>query len=71
MESHFMKLPTNSSCSDVASRGSLELGSECCKWLQTICALQHAAVPFCELVRPPTLYIYTHHFFTFQFYEYF
>ena len=25
METHFMMLPTNSSCADVASRGSLEL----------------------------------------------
>ena len=30
METHLMKLPTNSSCADDASRGSLELGSECC-----------------------------------------
>ena len=29
METHFMKLPTNRSCADVASSGSLELGSEC------------------------------------------
>uniref|UniRef100_A0A8C8JDH8 FERRY endosomal RAB5 effector complex subunit 3 n=1 Tax=Oncorhynchus tshawytscha TaxID=74940 RepID=A0A8C8JDH8_ONCTS len=28
MEIHFMKLPTNSSCADVASRGSLELDTE-------------------------------------------
>ena len=27
---HFMKLPTNSPCADVASRGSLELGREQC-----------------------------------------
>jgi hypothetical protein len=30
METHFMELPTNRSCADIASRGSLELGSECC-----------------------------------------
>ena len=36
METNFTKLPTNSSCADVASRGSLELGS----------------VLFCELVWP-------------------
>ncbi|KAK6310132.1 hypothetical protein J4Q44_G00200130 [Coregonus suidteri] len=36
METHFMKLPTNSSCADVASRGSLELVSECCNRGQTI-----------------------------------
>ena len=30
IETHFMTLPTNSSCAEVASRGSLELGSECC-----------------------------------------
>jgi hypothetical protein len=32
METNLMMLPTNSSCADVASRGSLELGSECCNW---------------------------------------
>ena len=55
METHFMKLPTNSYCVDVASRGSLALGSECCKQGQTIFTryvLQHLAVPFCELVWP-------------------
>jgi hypothetical protein len=36
METHFMKLPTNSYCADVASRGSLELGSECYNLGQTI-----------------------------------
>ena len=36
METHFMKLPTNSSCADIASRGSLELDSECCNRGQTI-----------------------------------
>ena len=36
MESHFTKLPTNSYCTDVASRGSLELCSECCNRGQTI-----------------------------------
>ena len=36
METHFMKLPTNSYCADVASRGSLELGIECCNRGQTI-----------------------------------
>ena len=36
MKTHFMKLPTNSSSADVASRGSLELGSECCNWGQMI-----------------------------------
>ena len=30
METHFMKLLMNSSCADVASGGSLEIGSECC-----------------------------------------
>ena len=38
-----MKLLTNSSCANVASRSSLELGSE-------RYALQHSAVPFGELV---------------------
>ena len=28
MESHFIKLPTNSYCTDFASRGSFELGRE-------------------------------------------
>lgn len=57
METHFMKLPTNSSCTDVASRGSLELGSECCNRGQMIFTryvLQHSAAPFCELVWPTT-----------------
>ena len=36
MEIYFMKLQTNSSCADVASRGSLELGRECCNRGQTI-----------------------------------
>ncbi|XP_076331539.1 EF-hand calcium-binding domain-containing protein 7-like [Tachypleus tridentatus] len=36
METHRMKLPTNSSYADVASRGSLELGSMCCNCGQTI-----------------------------------
>ena len=35
MEIHFMKLPTNSSCADFASRGNLELCSECCDRGQT------------------------------------
>jgi hypothetical protein len=30
METNFMKLLKNSSCADVASRGSLELGGEYC-----------------------------------------
>ena len=30
IETHFMKLQMNSYCADVASRGSLELDSECC-----------------------------------------
>ena len=36
METHFIKLLTNNYCTDVASRGSLELGSECCNRGQTI-----------------------------------
>jgi hypothetical protein len=55
METHFMKL---SYCADIASRGSLELCSECCNRGQTMFthyALQHLAVPFCELVWPTTL----------------
>jgi hypothetical protein len=50
---HFMKLPTNSSCADVASRGSLEFLSECCsrgQVLFTPYVLQDLAVLFCELV---------------------
>ena len=31
METHFMNLPMNRYCVDLASRGSLELGTECCK----------------------------------------
>jgi hypothetical protein len=29
METHLVRLPMNKSCADVASRGSLEVGSEC------------------------------------------
>ena len=57
METHFMKLSTNSACVDVASRVSLELGSESCNRRQTIFprdALQLSAVPFCEFVWPTT-----------------
>jgi hypothetical protein len=36
MKTHFMLLPTNSFCADVASRGSVGLGSECCNRGQTI-----------------------------------
>ena len=53
METHFMKPATNSYCAEVASRGSWELSSECCKLAQTTFthhALQHSAVVFCELV---------------------
>jgi hypothetical protein len=53
METHFMKLPTNSYCADVASKGSLELGNECCNQGQIIFTryvLQHSMVPFGELV---------------------
>ena len=48
METHFMNLLTNSSCAEVVSRGSLELGSECCNRGQTIFThyvLQHLVVP--------------------------
>ena len=58
METHFMKLLSNSSCADIASRGSLELCSECCNRGQMIFTrytLQYHAVPFCELVWPTTL----------------
>ena len=36
METHFLKRRTNSSCAEVASRGSLELWSECCNRGQKI-----------------------------------
>jgi hypothetical protein len=48
---------TNSYCADIVSRGSLELGSECCNRGQTIFmlySLQHSVVPFCEHVWPTT-----------------
>jgi hypothetical protein len=51
-ETHFTMLPTNSYCADVASRGSLELGTECCNL-----SLQHLAVPLCELVWPTTSWL--------------
>ena len=55
METHFMKLQTNGSCADVASRGSVELGSECCTRGQTIFYALHASgAQFCELVGPTT-----------------
>ena len=56
METHFTKLPKNSYCADVASRGSLELRSEFCNRGQTIFThyAQHSAVLFCELVWPTT-----------------
>jgi hypothetical protein len=60
METHFMKLQTNSYCADVASRDSLELGSECCNRGQKIYmryTLQHSAVPFGELLWPTTLWL--------------
>ena len=50
METHIMKHPMNSYRSDVAFRGSLELGSECCNRGQTIFyMLQHSVVPFFPL----------------------
>jgi hypothetical protein len=55
METHFIKVSTNSYCADGASRVRLELCSECCNWGQTVFmryVLQHSAVPFCELVWP-------------------
>ena len=55
MDTHFMTLPTNSYCAEVAPRGSLELDSECRNRGQKICthyALQHSVVPFSELVWP-------------------
>jgi hypothetical protein len=59
METHFMKLQTNSYCPDIASRVSLELcSSECCNWEQMIYmhyVCQHSPVPFCALVWPTTL----------------
>jgi hypothetical protein len=55
METHFMKLPMNSSCAEFASRGSLELGTDYFNQGQTICmryAIQHLAVTFCEFAWP-------------------
>jgi hypothetical protein len=49
METHFLKLPINSSCADVASRGSLELGRECCNRGQTIFTHQSRSVSLCGL----------------------
>uniref|UniRef100_A0A0E9QQB4 Uncharacterized protein n=1 Tax=Anguilla anguilla TaxID=7936 RepID=A0A0E9QQB4_ANGAN len=46
METHFMELPINNSCADIASGGSVEVGSECCNRGQTLLA----SAPFCELV---------------------
>ena len=36
MEAHFMKLVTTNYCANVASKGSLEPGSECCNRGQPI-----------------------------------
>ena len=58
METHFKKLQKNCSCADVASKGILELGCECCNRGQAIFihyALQHSVVLFGELVWPTTL----------------
>ena len=55
MENNFMKVTMNSSCADVASRGSLELGSECYNRGQTIFMPFRLLVgPFRELVWPTT-----------------
>ena len=48
METHFMKLLTNSYCAHVASRCSLELGSECCNRGQMI--FTHYALKHLSLV---------------------
>ena len=56
METHFMKLLTNSYRADVASRGSLELCSECCLSSVTIFtryALQHSRVRSLSLCGLP------------------
>ena len=50
METHFIKLLTNSSCADIASRNSLEVGSVGCNRGDDFYMLQHSAVPFCKLV---------------------
>ena len=39
-----MKLPTNSYCADVASKGSLELGSECCNRGKMILHATHFSI---------------------------
>ena len=58
METHFMKLLTNNYCADVASKGRLELGSECCNQGQMIFMLYvllDSPIPCCEVVWPNTL----------------
>ena len=50
METHFMKLPTHSSCADVASRGSLEHGSECCNPGQMIVRATRFSTQRCRSV---------------------
>jgi hypothetical protein len=60
METYFMKFPTNNYCADLASRGSMELGSECYNREQRVFtryALQHLMVPFCELVCSTTFWL--------------
>ena len=42
METHLIKLTTNSFCAEVASRDSLELSSECCRQFFMRYALQHS-----------------------------
>jgi hypothetical protein len=49
METHLMKLPANSYCADIATKGSLELGSMLQR-TDDFYVLQHSAVLFCELV---------------------
>uniref|UniRef100_A0A8C8F997 Cohesin subunit SA n=1 Tax=Oncorhynchus tshawytscha TaxID=74940 RepID=A0A8C8F997_ONCTS len=61
METHFMNLSTNSTCADVASRGSLELGSEACNQGQVIftrfstwqsCSVSFCGLPLRQVVGP-------------------
>ena len=68
METHFMKLPTNSYFADVTSTGSLELGSECCNRGQAMFTryrLQHSSLSLslcglplcgCAIVEPRHLH---------------
>ena len=55
METHFMKLPMNSSCAEVASRGNSELGRVLQPRTDNFCALRVSALG-CPVLRACVAY---------------